>query len=110
MTTYSAKSSSGRTEWQLINGRLKETGPDTYTFTLSATDTFTLLKLLRQGVNEIMYAAGREKSVNVSEDAVHVDNDGEPKEQGSHAMAPVEIDQGLRNKGLFNTIEPGRGA
>ena len=78
MTSYSAKSSSGRTEWTLINGRLKEVGPDTYTFTLSGTDTLTLLKLLRQSVNEIMYAAGREKSVNVSEDAVLIDNDGEP--------------------------------
>jgi hypothetical protein len=78
MTSYSAKSSSGRTEWILKDGRLQEVGPDTYTFTLSATDTFTLLKLLRQGFNEIMYAAGREKSVNVSEDAVLIDNDGEP--------------------------------
>ena len=78
MTTYSAKSSSGRTELQFINGRFKEIGQDSYTFTLSAIDTFTLLKLFRQGLNEIMYAAGREKSVNVSEDAVLIDNDGKP--------------------------------
>jgi hypothetical protein len=110
MTTYSAKSSSGRTEWTLINGRLKEVGSDTYTFTLSATDTLILLKLLRQGVNEIIYAAGKDKSINVSDDAVLVDNDGEPKEQGSHAVSSVEIDDGLRDKGLFKTVEPGRGA
>ena len=110
MTTYSAKSNSGRTEWILKDGRLQEIGPDTYTFTLTATDTFTLLKLLRQGVNEIIYAAGKEKSIHTSDDAVLVDGEGEPKEQGSHATSSVQIDQGLKDKRLFLTIEPGRGA
>ena len=49
MTTLSTKSTDGRTEWILEEGRLKEIGPQSPAFTLRAENTFILLKLLLQG-------------------------------------------------------------
>jgi hypothetical protein len=63
MTTASAKSTSGRVEWLLIDGCLREIGPDSPAFTLSAENTFILLKLLLQGKQEILHAVQKERIV-----------------------------------------------
>ena len=61
MATYLAKSNNGRTNWALVDGRLKETSPDTPTFTLTATDTMTLYQLLAQAKGEILEAMLKEQ-------------------------------------------------
>jgi hypothetical protein len=63
METQSAKSASGRTEWRVSNGRLTETSPESFQFTLTATDTFTLLRLLYKCRHEIAAAMQKEKGV-----------------------------------------------
>jgi len=109
MTTYSAKSANSRTEWILQDGRLKEISPDSFMFTLAGRDTLTLLKLLLQGKNEIVYAAQREKTP-IADNTLRVDIDGEPLERGPRATSSIEIDEQITSGGLFKTIEPGRGA
>jgi len=52
----------GRIEWQVIDGRLKETSPDTPTFALTATDTLVLTGLLILELDTIKAAAEREQS------------------------------------------------
>jgi hypothetical protein len=107
MTTFSAKSSSGRTEWQLIDGRLKETGPDSFTFTLTATDTFELLKLLFKGKNEVLQALQKERA-SENKEKIAVDFEGELQEHGtkSGATSSITLDDGLRGAGMKTTINP----
>jgi hypothetical protein len=57
-----AKSSSGRTVWAIDQGRLHESGQD-IAFTLTATDTKTLLDLLLRNEKEIRQAVEREQSL-----------------------------------------------
>jgi hypothetical protein len=57
-----AKSSSGRTVWAIDQGRLHESGQD-IAFTLTATDTQTLLDLLLRNEKEIRQAVEREQSL-----------------------------------------------
>jgi hypothetical protein len=54
-----AKSNSGRTTWSVDQGRLHENGID-IAFTLTATDTKTLLDLLKRHEEEISKAAAQE--------------------------------------------------
>jgi hypothetical protein len=56
----SAKSNNGRTEWAIIDGRLKEIGPESPTFTLTAVDTMTLTVLLMSEFEGIKQAAEHE--------------------------------------------------
>ncbi len=58
-----ARSSSGRIEWAIIDGRLKETGPESPTFTMTATDTFTLATLLMTEYTNIVKAAQQEQGI-----------------------------------------------
>ena len=110
MSTTSAKSSSGRTFWQLIDGRLKETGSDSYTFTLTAEDTLTLFKLLLIGKDEILRAVQKERhmsqqeviTVNTQQDTMLTDSG---PQMGS--TSSIEIDQQLRGAG--QTIHKTRG-
>ncbi len=54
-----AKSSSGRTVWTISEGRLHESGQD-IAFRLTATDTMTLLELLKSNEEAIRKAAEQE--------------------------------------------------
>jgi len=108
MSTFGAKSSNGRTNWLLIDGRLKEIGPDSPAFTLSATDTLIILKLLRQGVNEIISQANREAGISSSPDTLAVDlrDDSMPSESGRKTgqTSSIEIDAGLKGGNPFQTM------
>jgi hypothetical protein len=55
------KSSNGRTIWEVIDGRLKESGGDSYKFTLTATDTLALSNLLHDNYDLIVDAARKEQ-------------------------------------------------
>ena len=55
-----SKSSSGRTVWTVDQGRLHESSPDFAQFVLTATDTKTLLDLLKRNEDEIKKAAAQE--------------------------------------------------
>jgi hypothetical protein len=57
-----AKSSNGRTTWSIIEGRLHESGGDYVQFSLLATDTLTLLELLKSNEQVIREAAQKEIS------------------------------------------------
>jgi hypothetical protein len=61
MTTASIKSANGRTEWLLVDGRLKEIGPDSFTFTLTTEDTYRLFSLLCNGQQDILSAHQKER-------------------------------------------------
>jgi len=63
MTTFSARSSNGRTDWILVDGRLREVGPESPSFTLSVEDTFLLYKLFAQAQNDILDAVKRERAL-----------------------------------------------
>lgn len=60
-----AKSSSGRTIWTIDQGRLHETGQD-IAFALTATDTLTLLELLKRNEEAIRHEAKQEQTPPVS--------------------------------------------
>ena len=62
-----ARSQSGRTEWAIIDGRLKETGPESPTFTMTAQDTLTLTILLMTEYKAIVKAAQQEHSLATGE-------------------------------------------
>lgn len=55
-----AKSSNGRTVWTVDQGRLHESGQD-IAFTLTATDTQTLLDVLLRNEEAIRMAAAQEQ-------------------------------------------------
>ena len=63
MTARSTKSNSGRIEWIVQDGRLKEISPESFTFTLTATDTLILAGLLIVELDNIKAAAEREQSL-----------------------------------------------
>jgi hypothetical protein len=48
-----AQNSSGRVLWSVMNGRLREEGPESFSFTMTATDTSILLGLLLDSQEEI---------------------------------------------------------
>ncbi len=106
MTTLSTKSTDGRTEWILEEGRLKEIGPQSPAFTLRAENTFILLKLLLQGKNDVLCAVQQERSV--SQEDVLIVRGENVSEQGSHAQSSIEIAPELRGTG--HTIKPNRDA
>ncbi len=56
-----AKSSNGRTIWTIDQGRLHESSPEFAQFALTATDTKTLLDLLKRNEEEITTAAAQEQ-------------------------------------------------
>ena len=56
----STKSSNGRVHWLVDQGRLKEIGPSSPMFTLTATDTLILATLLVAEYETIKLAAERE--------------------------------------------------
>src|SRR6266566_1204825 len=62
-----ARSNNGRIEWAIIDGRLKETGPESPTFTMSAQDTLTLTILLMTEYKAIVKAAQQEHSLATGE-------------------------------------------
>jgi len=45
--------SSGRVLWTVIGGRLREEGPESFSFTMTATDTHILFGLLKDCEDEI---------------------------------------------------------
>jgi hypothetical protein len=112
MTTMSAKSTSGRTEWVLDNGLLKEIGPSSPLFTLSAEDTFILMKLLFAGKNEIVAAVGRERKLS-QQDMISagVKDDGMISDSGPRigATSSITIADELKHKDP-NMIGKTRGA
>lgn len=111
MTTISVKSANGRTEWALIDGRLKETAPDSFTFTLTAEDTYTLWKLLFQGKDEILMALQKERGIQAQETIrVSTTEDALLTEQGpkTGAQSSITLDEGLRGAG--QTMKLSRGA
>lgn len=57
-----SKSNSGRTIWTVDQGRLHESSPDYAQFALTATDTKTLLDLLKRNEEEITKEAAKEQS------------------------------------------------
>lgn len=57
-----AKSSSGRTIWTIIEGRLHEQSPESMQFTLLAVDTLELLDPLKRNEEGIRKAAEKEVS------------------------------------------------
>ena len=56
-----AKSSDGRTQWYVQEGRLTEVGPSSPKFTLTANDTLILARLLMESYADIQKAADRER-------------------------------------------------
>ncbi len=55
-----AKSLSGRTIWTVVEGRLSEENPASYTFKLTACDTYVLALLLSKELDDIKKAAIKE--------------------------------------------------
>lgn len=61
MQVLAARSSDKRIEWSVDNGRLTEIGPSAPKFTLSATDTSILARLLMESYEDIKNAADKER-------------------------------------------------
>src|SRR6266581_406537 len=100
METHSAKSLSRRTEWRISDGRLTETSPDSFQFTLTATDTMTLLKLLYKCRQSIAQAVLKEQQAQRATADAIVDSEGELSESGlpSYQTSTVEIAEELKHK------------
>jgi hypothetical protein len=75
MTALSAKSSNGRIEWILHQGRLTEIGPSSPKFTMSAIDTSILFGLLAAGSEEIIQQAKAELGGIALQEMQEVDED-----------------------------------
>jgi hypothetical protein len=75
MPALSAKSSNGRINWILHQGRLTEIGPSSPKFTLTATDTSILFGLLAAGSEDIVKYAKQEQGGVALQEMQEVDED-----------------------------------
>ena len=58
-----AQNTSGRVLWSVMSGRLREEGPESFSFTMTATDTYVLLGLLLDSKDEIEVRTSGSKSI-----------------------------------------------